>query len=239
VLKPDVMAAIISESHAVGLKVYVHAPLLKYAKEVLRAGADGLVHGIISDPVDDEFIGLMKKNNAVYISTLALFEACADMRAWTQRLAEFDERGTMKAVWTVWSSPTAMRQFQAIYNGTSYVTKRLPIVRANLKQASQAGIPIVMGTDTGFPGVVLGVSSVMEVVLHVEAGLTPQSAIQTATINAAKMIGREKDLGTIEVGKLADLVVLDADPLANISNLKKIHRVVKGGVVYAFEQPAR
>lgn len=238
VLKPDVMATIVSEAHTSGLKVYVHAPLLKYAKEALRAGADGLVHGIISEPVDAEFIELMKKNRAVYISTLSVFEACADIRAWTQRLSRFDERGTMKPMWTAWTNPAAARQFEAFYNGTDYTAKRMPILRANLKQLFQAGVPIVMGTDTGFPGVVLGVSSLMEVVLHVEVGLTPQAAIQAATINAAKMIGREKDLGTVEVGKLADLVVLDADPLADISNLRKIHRVVKGGVVYAFESAA-
>ena len=69
----------------------------------------------------------------------------------------------------------------------------------------------------------------MEVVLHVEAGLPPQAALQAATINAAKMTGREKDLGTIEAGKLADLIVLDADPLANKSNLRKISIVIKGG----------
>jgi imidazolonepropionase-like amidohydrolase len=101
-----------------------------------------------------------------------------------------------------------------------------------LKTVGDAGIPIAIGTDTGFPGVILGVSSLMEVVLHVEAGLTPQAALRAATSTAAAMIGREKDLGTVEPGKLADLVVLDADPLADVRNIRKIHRVVKGGVIY-------
>jgi imidazolonepropionase-like amidohydrolase len=230
-LKPELMAAIIDEAHQQRLKVYVHAPLLRYAKEVLRAGADGLIHGIISDPVDDEFLGLMKKNNAVYVSTLTLFEACADMTAWTQRLSEFDDVGKARPVWQAWKNPAALRQFQALYNGTAYVTQRMPIVRDNLKKVSGSGIPIVLGTDTGFPGVVLGVSTPMEVVLHVEAGLRSQDALRAATINAATMIGREKDLGTIEAGKLADLLILDANPLAEISNIKKINRVIKGGAV--------
>jgi len=234
VLKQDVMAAIIAESHANGLKVYVHAPLLSYAKDVLRAGADGLVHGIISDPVDDEFIDLMKKNRAVYISTLSLYEACADMRAWTKRLVGFDQKGLMKSVWTLWENPASMRQFQAIYDGTDYVSKRLPVVRANLKRVSQEGISIVTGTDTGFSGVVLGASSLMELVLHVEAGLSPQTALRAATLNAAAMAGVEKEFGTVEAGKRSDLVVLEADPLADISNVRKIYRVIKGGVVYAF-----
>ena len=232
VLKPEVMAAIIAEAHATGLKAYVHAPILKYAKEALSAGADGLIHGIISEPVDDEFVALMRKNGAVYVSTLSLFEACADMRAWTRRLAAFDDRGAMKQVWTVWQDPSSIRQFEAIYSGTAYVGERMPVLRGNLKKVFDAGIPVVAGTDTGFPGVVLGVSSVMELVLHVEAGVPAQAALQAATLNAAKMVGREKELGTIEAGKLADLVVLDADPLADMANLRRIHRVIKGGRVF-------
>jgi imidazolonepropionase-like amidohydrolase len=79
----------------------------------------------------------------------------------------------------------------------------------------------------------LGVSGQMEPVLMVEAGLRPLEAIQTATLNAARMLGREAELGSIEPGKLADLVVLDADPLADIRNLRLVDHVVKGGVLYA------
>jgi imidazolonepropionase-like amidohydrolase len=232
VLRPEVMAAIIAEAHANGLKAYVHAPILRYAKEALTAGADGLIHGIVSEPVDDEFIALMKKNGAVYVSTLALFEACADINAWTRRLAAFDDRGAMKQMWTVWENPASAPQFQAFYNGTGYVTSRMPVVRENLKKVFGAGIPIVTGTDTGFPGVVLGASSLMELVLHVEAGVPAPSTIQAATMNAAKMVGRDKELGTVEAGKLADLVVLDADPIADMANLRRIHRVIKGGKVF-------
>jgi imidazolonepropionase-like amidohydrolase len=96
-----------------------------------------------------------------------------------------------------------------IYNGTSYVSERMPVLRQNLKQLFAAGVPIVAGTDTGFPGVIAGVSSLMEPVLHVQAGLSPQAALQAATINAARMVNREKEMGTVEAGKLADLLLLD------------------------------
>jgi imidazolonepropionase-like amidohydrolase len=232
VLRRDVVSAIISEAHALGLKAYIHAPLLKYAKETLRDGADGLIHGVISEPVDDEFIELMKHNRALYVSTLSLFEACADIRGWTRRLAEFDQRGAMRQMWEIWENPASAEQFESTYNRTAYIATQMPVLRVNLKRLAEAGVPIVTGTDTGFPGVVLGVSSLMEVVLHVEAGLTPQAAIQSATFNASRMVGREQDLGTVESGKLADLVVLDADPLVDIFNLRRIHRVIKGGVVF-------
>ena len=152
---------------------------------------------------------------------------------------EFDPRGAMKPLWTVWADPASIRQFEAFYSNTGYVRQRIQTVRDNLKQVAQAGVPIVVGTDTGFPGVVLGASSLMEIKLHVDAGLSPLDAIQAATINAARMVGREKDLGEIEAGRLADLVVLDADPLADISNLRRIGQVVKGGSLYVFETPGR
>ena len=65
-----------------------------------------------------------------------------------------------------------------------------------------------------------------------EAGLTPAETLRAATINAARMLGRDTEQGTVEAGKLADLVVLDADPLADIRNVIRLHRVVKDGVIF-------
>jgi len=78
----------------------------------------------------------------------------------------------------------------------------------------------------------MGASSQMELAMMVEAGLTPENTLRAATINAARMIGREKESGSIEAGKLADLVVLDANPLEDIRNVRRIFRVVKAGTVF-------
>ena len=104
-------------------------------------------------------------------------------------------------------------------------------MRANLKRLSDAGIAIAAGTDTGVPGVVLGVASQIELLLHVEAGLSTAAALQAATIAAAQMIGVGKELGLIAPGYHADLVVLDADPLADIRNVRRISRVMKAGIL--------
>jgi imidazolonepropionase-like amidohydrolase len=69
-------------------------------------------------------------------------------------------------------------------------------------------------------------------ILHAEAGLKSADIIKDATINAARMIGREKDSGTIEEGKVADLLILDANPLDDIRNFKQIHRIIRGGIVF-------
>jgi imidazolonepropionase-like amidohydrolase len=94
----------------------------------------------------------------------------------------------------------------------------------------RAGVPFMAGTDTAagvhiFPGFSLH----QELVLFQQAGLTPMQALQTATLNPAKFMGRTADLGTVEKGKLADLLLLDANPLENIANTQKIRGVVLAG----------
>ena len=95
----------------------------------------------------------------------------------------------------------------------------------------QAGVPFLAGTDTpGVPYVFPGFSLHDELALLVaEGGFTPLEALQAATRNPARFLGREKDLGTVEPGKLADLVLLDADPLADVHNTTKIAAVVANG----------
>jgi imidazolonepropionase-like amidohydrolase len=117
-------------------------------------------------------------------------------------------------------------------NNGAFTKSHLTTARANLKRVFDAGIRVVMGTDTGSYGVMMGASSQMELALMVEAGLTPANVLQSATIDAARMLGHEKDSGSIEAGKQADLLVLDANPLDDIRNVSRIFRVVKGGVVY-------
>jgi len=120
-MKPEVVTALIGEAHQQGLKAYVHAPMLKRAKEVLRAGADGLVYGIIDEPIDEEFIALMKKNRAVYISTLSLFEAVADIAAWARRQSAYDERGVHPpAVYDTFTNPVGVRRWEAFLSNTAF-----------------------------------------------------------------------------------------------------------------------
>lgn len=235
VLQPEVMAAIIDAAHRHGLKAYVHAPILEFAKQTLRAGADGVVHGIISDPIDDEFIALMKNNRAIYMTTHSIFEAAGDIANWARRCAAFDQRGLVaQAEFETGTDPAMVRQWQALWDNYSYMKQHLPILRANTRTAIDAGLLVVTGSDTGNSGAGLlnGLTAQVELQLLVESGLSPLQVLQLATINAARMVGREHDLGSVEPGKLADLVILDADPLASIGNVYQIHRVVKDGVVY-------
>jgi len=92
----------------------------------------------------------------------------------------------------------------------------------------RAGVPIVAGTDQGVPGF----SVYREIELYVQAGFTAMEAIQAATLVPARVMGLDKTLGTVEVGKAADLIVLKANPLDDIHNLRSVEQVVTGGALY-------
>jgi imidazolonepropionase-like amidohydrolase len=240
-MKRDVLDAIINEAHQQNLKVFAHAPVLKHAKTALRAGLDGLMHGIIDEPIDQEFIDLMKKNRASYVSTMTLFNDMADVNAFAKRQAPSWDRAALQParLYEFFASPAGAQSFNRDFNNLAFVRDHLPTQKNNLKKVFDAGIPVVLGTDTGFQGVLIGVATQIELELLVDAGLTPSQALGAATINAARMIGREKDLGTVEAGKLADLVILDADPLQDIRNVMRIFRTMKGGVLYDTVDPAK
>ena len=98
-----------------------------------------------------------------------------------------------------------------------------------IRMMHSGGVQLLAGTDLGNPFLYAGFSLHDELALFVQAGLSPMSALQTATINPAKYAGKEKESGTVTQGKIADLVLLDANPLKDISNTKKINAVVVNG----------
>ena len=102
-----------------------------------------------------------------------------------------------------------------------------------IKTAHGAGVPFLAGTDAPAPYVFPGSSLYEELALLVEAGLTPMEALQTATRNPALYLDQQDQIGTIEVGKIADLILLEANPLEDIANTQKIAAVVVGGKLFS------
>jgi imidazolonepropionase-like amidohydrolase len=105
----------------------------------------------------------------------------------------------------------------------------LEVASRNVKRLFDSGVTIAMGTDTGPTGRFQGYFELMELELLVKAGLTPKQAVAAATRDAARCMKVERDLGTLEAGKWADFVVLDANPLTDISNVRRIASVWVAG----------
>jgi len=110
---------------------------------------------------------------------------------------------------------------------------------ANLRAVWDAGITVVMGTDAGNIGTLHGPSVFREMEIMTKAGLTPLQVLRSATVNGAKAMGTDRQLGVIAAGRLADLVILDADPLVDVNNLSRIDRVVKDGRAFPADELRR
>jgi predicted amidohydrolase YtcJ len=125
--------------------------------------------------------------------------------------------------WEKWLGSEATPEFQSILRPI------VPLELENVRLLKEAGVVLLAGSDVGVPLQVPGVSLHVELGRLVEAGLTPLEALQTATLNPARVLGMADSLGTVEPGKLADLVLLDANPLEDIRNTQKIRAVVADG----------
>ncbi len=228
-MAPEVYRAVIDEAHKRGLRVAVHLFYLSDAKGVLDAGADFIAHSVRDLEVDNDLIAKLKARGIclcptlmrevstyVYESTPSffsdpLFLKYADMQQVNQRKDPAFQAKTSK-------DPSAQRYKTA-----------LDVASRNMKKLADAGVPIAMGTDTGPAGRFQGYFELMELELMAKAGLTTKQILQSATRDAARCHKVEADLGTLEAGRWADFVVLDADPLANISNTRQIADVYIAG----------
>jgi imidazolonepropionase-like amidohydrolase len=229
-----IVRAAADEAHAAGIRLAVHATELAVAKSALRAGADILVHSVVDAPVDDEFIALARGRNAIYCPTIFVMSsyAMALSNQWVatdaeRRLADPEILGAMRDLDRIPKAKLPPRVAQLMEKPPPLAPA--PAILENLRRVWDAGITVAMGTDAGNIGALHGPAVFREMELMVQAGLTPLQVLRSATVNGARMMGLERESGTIAPGRLADLVVLDADPLADIANTSRIHRVVKDG----------
>ena len=236
VLDRAIMSAIIDEAHKLGMKAFVHAPVLELATEAVVADVDCLLHGIISDPVTPEFIELMLEHGTCYISTLTMFHTNEGYAAWADRLEKFDKYDRLDPeVLDVFRLP-ALQGGTARLDNTAFAAKQLPVLRENLVRLVNAGVPVVLGTDTGIPGVLPGIALQLELIMHVDAGLSSRQSLDAATRNAAAMMNQSGVFGSIEPGQAADILILDANPVEDIGSVRDIYRVIHSGRVYEPQQ---
>lgn len=226
----DVMRALVEEGREQGLLVLVHAPLLEYAREAVAAGANALMHGIISDPVDDAFIELMQRSGTSYVSTLALFHTTVQLADVAERLLALDPTGMLdRYIAPALGLPSLGGGRHA---NPAWSADRLPVAAENLRRLHEAGVNIVIGTDAGTPGLFPGSSLHLELALHRDAGLKIEAILAAATQAAARLAGAGESFGVIRVGSSADLLILDSDPRLSLEAVRQIEQVVRAGRVH-------
>lgn len=220
-----VVRAAAEEAHRLGARLFVHATGLWEAKDAVRAGADVLVHGVMSQPIDDEFLQLARQRNVIYTPTLTVGDGYRQVRA-----RHFEPHYPLGCVDPV--TLAHARATDTIPGATAGAAdRRLQIGMANLTLVARAGITIAMGTDAGNPLTLHGPSVIWEMVSMEEAGMSPMEVLVASTRNGARTMGREGDFGTLEAGRMADLVVLGADPLAAIRNVSQVRYVMRAGAL--------
>lgn len=224
----EIYRAVISRSHELGYKIATHMYYLEDARKLLEAGTDMLAHSVRDKPVDDAFIQLIKEKKVGYCPTLTrelstyVYGDTADFFTDPFFTREYDS-ATIQPL----KDPARQLQVSSSQSGRTY-KQQLPVAMANLKTLCDQGVPILFGTDSGVPTRFMGYFEHLEMTMMAEAGLTPMQIIVSATKNPAIYMGL-KDLGTLAPGHRADFIVLNADPLADIRNVREISGVFIGG----------
>lgn len=225
-LTPEVMQAIIQEAHARKMTVHAHAIRLADQKAVVAAGADVLVHMVQREPLDEEYLAVLRQKRPYWATVISLgdpVEVC-------NKDPFFEDA----------MPPSVVARIRATMERQSLVPSCGPLpdtaaaresqMAVNFPQMIKAGVKLVLATDTGIhPGHTFGSGEHVELARWVQLGLSPAAAIVAATKTPAELMGLA-DLGTLGPGKRASFIVLEANPLENVRNTRRIADVYLDGV---------
>jgi imidazolonepropionase-like amidohydrolase len=230
-MDPAVMNALLDEAKKLRMLAEVHSPMLADATAAIAAGAPVLVHGIVDERVDAPLVEAILSGDGFYIPTFSLYRFLAGPGAFmAQAFSDPRFRSSLSAE-TVDSltGPEYAARYRERYPNGDYVKSRLTVLDDNFSSLLGNYAQVAMGTDMwALPGI----GAHLELESMVKAGMTPMQALTSATFLSAKAVRIFAKTGTIEPGKDADLLILDADPLTDIRNTRSISMVVRMGRIY-------
>ncbi len=228
---------------AAGLDLIVHATSLREAKTALRAGAKLLVHSVQDEFVDDEFLDLLTTNDAIYSPTLVVGSF------WSRAIASIaldspyeidDPNGCVdpRSVANIADTEPLRALMSPGQRSTAAIARRLErsgrgsaVMAENLRRVADAGGTVATATDAGNPLTLHGPSIYNEMEAIQSAGIQPIDVITMSTYNGALAMNRLEDFGTLEAGKIADLIVLSEDPTADVRAFRSLTYVMRAGVL--------
>jgi len=217
------MRAIVEESHRHGLRVVVHIAREADARAAIAAGADGLAHPVWAEAESEDFVQLMARRRIPFATTLAV----ADQYGRLMRHPEYLDRPDYSLVLSEAERERMRTEQRAQFlrqPTAAWREQTLPTEMRNVVRIVRAGGVAALGTDLGSAA-----SSHREMQLLCQAGLSPLEVLRIATFNAAVFLGRDRDLGSIAPGKIADLVLLNRDPTVDIDATEDIAMVIHNG----------
>ena len=223
ILPVDLMQRIISYYNDRGIRTTVHTSSEYRARQAIFAGIDTLAHPIIQGPVTDDFARLMGAKKIPMVSTLTIGENYSRLAEHPEYLDEPLYRATLTSEEIEILKTEKRKEYQE-RKWTWWMKIMTTIAQENVRKINAAGGVLVAGTDQSS-----GPALHRELELMSDAGIPASDIIRIATLNGAIFLGKERELGSIEEGKIADMVLLAADPTADINNTKKIIQVIKGG----------
>jgi len=224
----DVHKGIIRESGKYGFKVTSHAHELEPARRLIELGISSIQHIPVDAPLDKAFVELAKEKGVIVVPTLSL------------RKRTFSDVYTRDYQWLpveeTCGDPEVIESLYAVDSIPLIGDERVQELANSLTLAGQntltlyeAGVDLAVGTDAGNFGMLHGPSLHLELLHMSKAGIPNADLIVASTLNSARVVGREGEYGSLEAGKYADFLILDADPLDNIANLQIIDTIVKYG----------
>lgn len=239
VLTASEIKAIVDEAHKAGLPVTTHTSSVDSVRTVVEAGVDSMEHPEMMDEhlknevLPDDLIATIVQRHIYCLPLISFAEIWGKFLKHPELLddpfyiagapAELVEEAKQRVKYDLRENPDIIHTREDMYQ----------LARTNLKKLIQAGAPIAMATDRGSQLNFHNYNSdVRELEIFVELGMTPMQAIVAATKNGAEVLKKDHDLGTIQPGKLADLIVVDGDPLSRVGDLRFVKMVFKGGVRY-------